>query len=175
MGITGTLPLRSPNHAVSLDFSHSRRSIFRCRECLLLPNPYPGSHPSTTFGSHRTLEIHILACAPQRLSVLTRLEIHVLHGIPLLLSVHTRVYADLSTSCTDFLNCGTFSSYPRVTLIICSSTSINAMDEEDECPTCPLCLEELDATDRAVKACQCGYQVSPNSKRKLYLYIRELI
>lgn len=34
------------------------------------------------------------------------------------------------------------------------------MDEdEDDVPTCPLCLEELDATDRAVKACQCGYQV----------------
>ena len=32
-------------------------------------------------------------------------------------------------------------------------------DEEDEVPTCPLCLEELDVTDRAVKACQCGYQV----------------
>lgn len=35
----------------------------------------------------------------------------------------------------------------------------NEMDEEEEVPTCPLCLEELDATDRAVKACQCGYQV----------------
>lgn len=34
------------------------------------------------------------------------------------------------------------------------------MDEDDDdVPTCPLCLEELDATDRAVKACQCGYQV----------------
>lgn len=32
-------------------------------------------------------------------------------------------------------------------------------EEEDDVPTCPLCLEELDATDRAVKACQCGYQV----------------
>lgn len=32
-------------------------------------------------------------------------------------------------------------------------------DEDDDVPTCPLCLEELDATDRAVKACQCGYQV----------------
>lgn len=32
-------------------------------------------------------------------------------------------------------------------------------DDDDEGPTCPLCLEELDATDRAVKACQCGYQV----------------
>lgn len=32
-------------------------------------------------------------------------------------------------------------------------------DDDDEVPTCPLCLEELDATDRAVKACQCGYQV----------------
>lgn len=32
-------------------------------------------------------------------------------------------------------------------------------DDEDDVPTCPLCLEELDATDRAVKACQCGYQV----------------
>lgn len=36
----------------------------------------------------------------------------------------------------------------------------SSMDEEDDdVPTCPLCLEELDATDRAVKACQCGYQV----------------
>lgn len=26
-------------------------------------------------------------------------------------------------------------------------------------PQCPLCLEELDATDRAVEACQCGYQI----------------
>lgn len=34
------------------------------------------------------------------------------------------------------------------------------MDDDDEVPTCPLCLEELDATDRAVNACQCGYQVS---------------
>ncbi len=33
------------------------------------------------------------------------------------------------------------------------------MDDEEEVPSCPLCLEELDATDRAVKACQCGYQV----------------
>lgn len=34
------------------------------------------------------------------------------------------------------------------------------MDEDEEdVPTCPLCLEELDATDRAVRACQCGYQV----------------
>lgn len=32
-------------------------------------------------------------------------------------------------------------------------------DEDDDVPTCPLCLEELDATDRAVKACHCGYQV----------------
>lgn len=32
-------------------------------------------------------------------------------------------------------------------------------DDDDEVPTCPLCLEELDATDLAVKACQCGYQV----------------
>ncbi|CDF34289.1 unnamed protein product [Chondrus crispus] len=32
-------------------------------------------------------------------------------------------------------------------------------EEEEEIPTCPLCLEELDSTDRAVKACQCGYQV----------------
>lgn len=32
-------------------------------------------------------------------------------------------------------------------------------DDDDDVPTCPLCLEELDATDRAVKACQCGYQV----------------
>lgn len=32
-------------------------------------------------------------------------------------------------------------------------------DEEEEAPSCPLCLEELDATDLAVRACQCGYQV----------------
>lgn len=32
-------------------------------------------------------------------------------------------------------------------------------DEDDDVPQCPLCLEELDATDRAVEACQCGYQV----------------
>ena len=32
-------------------------------------------------------------------------------------------------------------------------------EEEEEIPTCPLCLEELDSTDRAVEACQCGYQV----------------
>ena len=32
-------------------------------------------------------------------------------------------------------------------------------DEEEDVPSCPLCLEELDATDRAVEACQCGYQV----------------
>eukprot|EP00168_Porphyra_purpurea_P014343 TRINITY_DN409_c1_g1_i1.p1 TRINITY_DN409_c1_g1~~TRINITY_DN409_c1_g1_i1.p1 ORF type:complete len:1121 (+),score=137.36 TRINITY_DN409_c1_g1_i1:519-3881(+) len=27
------------------------------------------------------------------------------------------------------------------------------------CPTCPLCLEDLDATDLSVRACQCGYPV----------------
>lgn len=32
-------------------------------------------------------------------------------------------------------------------------------EEEEEVPQCPLCLEELDATDRAVEACQCGYQI----------------
>ncbi|CAN8064029.1 unnamed protein product [Agarophyton chilense] len=32
-------------------------------------------------------------------------------------------------------------------------------EEEDEMPQCPLCLEELDSTDRAVEACQCGYQI----------------
>ncbi|OSX76879.1 hypothetical protein BU14_0171s0027 [Porphyra umbilicalis] len=30
---------------------------------------------------------------------------------------------------------------------------------EDEVPQCPLCLEDLDATDLSVRACQCGYPV----------------
>ncbi|KAI0567048.1 RNA recognition motif [Gracilaria domingensis] len=32
-------------------------------------------------------------------------------------------------------------------------------EEEEDVPQCPLCLEELDSTDRAVEACQCGYQI----------------
>lgn len=40
------------------------------------------------------------------------------------------------------------------------------MDDDEDVPTCPLCLEELDATDRAVKACQCGYQVCFNLRFK---------
>uniref|UniRef100_A0A7S1TG26 CCR4-NOT transcription complex subunit 4 n=1 Tax=Compsopogon caeruleus TaxID=31354 RepID=A0A7S1TG26_9RHOD len=36
---------------------------------------------------------------------------------------------------------------------------MNLGSDEDEAPSCPLCLEELDATDLSMRACQCGYQV----------------
>uniref|UniRef100_A0A7S3A1I5 RING-type domain-containing protein n=2 Tax=Rhodosorus marinus TaxID=101924 RepID=A0A7S3A1I5_9RHOD len=30
---------------------------------------------------------------------------------------------------------------------------------DEDVPSCPLCMEELDATDLAVRACRCGYQI----------------
>ncbi|KAJ8906690.1 hypothetical protein NDN08_003180 [Rhodosorus marinus] len=38
--------------------------------------------------------------------------------------------------------------------------AIDAYPSSDEdVPSCPLCMEELDATDLAVRACRCGYQI----------------
>lgn len=59
-------------------------------------------------------------------------------------------------------------SLPRVSPVTGTmppTTSVDAaaaattVPAEDEVPQCPLCLEDLDATDLSVRACQCGYPV----------------
>lgn len=40
-----------------------------------------------------------------------------------------------------------------------AAAAATTVPAEDEVPQCPLCLEDLDATDLSVRACQCGYPV----------------
>lgn len=45
------------------------------------------------------------------------------------------------------------------TAMMSAAAAEAGVSSDEEVPSCPLCTEELDATDLAVKACRCGYQV----------------